>query len=241
MDLSDVFHPRVLVFNIEDAPRERPCDHQIEPATNGNAGPVLGVLDRIIASFGIVRKFAASVIPFLLQFLLQCKVHDFRCDFSSAKHELSKGRESVSSLGSPAEPATVEERIGAVIGLWHVHDQAAAHFRNDLEFGIYSRGARTAPTNAGAAAKEGFVVGEGSKFDGGFLGARMTELNSLAYPGVLDELESFLATSVSVVFQKLLAVLVVCAEEIEAGIADPRSPESHQVGKGTAGIEEAPC
>jgi hypothetical protein len=90
-----------------------------------------------------------------------------------------------------------------------------------LELGIHSRGSRSASTDAGAAAKEGFVVREGREFDAGFLGARMVELNTLPYPSVLDKLERFFTTSVLVVFEKLLADLVVLSVEIEAGIADP--------------------
>src|SRR4029077_5882245 len=241
MDLGDVVHPRMRIFDIEDSPGERPRDHQIEPSSDGNAGPVLGILYGIVTSLGIMRQRSASVVPFVQQFLAQGRVHDFHCDFSSAKHELRKGGESVSGAGSPAEPATVEERIGAVIGVRHVRDLAAAHFRNDLELGIRSRRTRTTPADAGAAAKEAFVIGKSSEFDRGFHRARMAELNTYRHPCVLDKLERLFATSILVVFEKLLANLVVRAEEIEASIADPRSPESHEVGEGAARIEEAPC
>jgi len=54
MNLVDVIHPGTSLLDVEDAPRERPCDHYIEAATDGNAVSVLGVLDRIVASLGIV-------------------------------------------------------------------------------------------------------------------------------------------------------------------------------------------
>src|SRR4029077_3167589 len=233
--------PRMRVLDIQDAPRERPCDHHIEPATDGDAGSILGVLDRVIASLGIVRERAISIVPFLLQLLTQSKVYDLRSDFSSAKHELRKGGETVSGRGSPADPATVEERVGAVIGVWHVHELAAAHFRNHLESGTHSRGARSAPTDAGAAAKEALVVGKGGEFDGGFFGVCTIEFHAARHPVVLHKLERFFAVSVSVVFEKLLAELVVCAGETETCIADPRKAESHHVRKGATGVEEAAC
>src|SRR4029077_4378481 len=67
MDRAHVFHPRMRVLDIQDAPRERPSDHHIEPATDGDAGSILGVLDRVIASLGIVRARAISIVPFLQQ------------------------------------------------------------------------------------------------------------------------------------------------------------------------------
>src|ERR1700751_477565 len=227
MNLCNVVHPRMSIFDIEDSPGERPSDHQIEPSPDGNAGPVLGVLYGIVTSLGIMRQRSASVVPFVQQFLPQGRIHDFHCDFSSAKYELSKRGESVSGTGSPADPATVEERIGTVVGVRHVHDQAAAHFRKDLELRIPPSGARAASTDAGAPAQEAFVIGESSEFDRGFHRTRMAELNTYRYPCVLDKLERLFATSILVVFEKLLAKLVVRPEEIEAGNADPKRPANH--------------
>jgi hypothetical protein len=72
----------------------------------------------------------------------------------------------------PAEPAAVEERIRAVVGIRRVGDETPAHLDDDLRFRVDACGAGSSTAEAGAALKERFVIREGSKLDICFLGKR---------------------------------------------------------------------
>src|SRR5580704_14697368 len=161
MDLVDVVHPGMSVFDIEDAPGERPCNYHIEASADGDAGTVLSVLHRIIAAFVVVRESSVAIVPFLEQFFAEITIHNLQGDFSSTKHSLSKGREPFIRHGCPAKSTTVKERVSTVVRVRHVQDQAPIHFRDDLEFWIDACSARTTPTYAGASAKKSLEIGEG--------------------------------------------------------------------------------
>lgn len=165
VDLSHVIHPGVCIFDVDDAPGEGASDHPIEPAADSDAGTVLRGFHGVVAPFRIVAKGSVAVIPLLQQLFLQGQIVDFLGHFSAAEHELGEWRETARSHGGPTETATVEERIGTVIVIRLMHDQAATHLRDDLQLGINA--GRTAPstTDTGTAAEKGFVVGESRQFD----------------------------------------------------------------------------
>ena len=166
-------------------------------------------------------------------------VHDFLSDFSSAEHELGKGRKATSRHGGPAKAAAVKERVRADIVGGLVHDQAAADFREDLQRGTDARRAGTTTADARATAEKRFVIGESGELDVSFLGMRMREIDALGLPRIFYEDEWLFAATVLVVFEELFANFVIIAEQIQASIADPRCAEGHDIGKGAAGIQEA--
>src|SRR5271168_4752499 len=237
-DVHYVVHPGVRVLDLEDAPGEGASDDPIEAAAYGDAGTVLCSLELISAAHGIVRESAATVVPFVEEVLFQSEVVNFVGNFAPAEHEFAEGRKAVRGERRKAEAAAVEERVRAHFILRLVHDQAAADFGDNLPLGIDACGAGTPATDAGTAAEKRFVIGESGEFDVRGFGARLGEFDARRFPGVFDVDERLLPDAVLVVFKKHFANFVICAEEIQTGIANPGRAESHHVGKGAAGIQE---
>jgi len=239
MDLTNVIHPGMRVFHADEAPGEGPGDNPIEPAASSNARAVLSGFELIGAARGVVAKRTVAVIPFFEQLLLESEIIDLLGDFSSAEHELAKGGEATRGHGGPTEASTVEEGVRAVIGIGLVHDQAATDLEDSLPFWIDASGATSSAADAGAAAEEGFIVREGSQFDVRFFRMGIGELHAGGHPGILDELERFVAVAAFEIGDQLLADFVVFAEQADAGVAGPGRTKSHHVGESTAGIQKA--
>jgi hypothetical protein len=131
-DLSHVIHPRVCIFDVDDAPGKGSSDHPVKTAADSGAGSVLRSFELVRAAHGIVPEGPAAVIPFLQQLFLEGQIVNFLGHFSTAEHELGEWRETARSHGSPTETAALEEGVGTVIVIRLMHDQAATDFRENL-------------------------------------------------------------------------------------------------------------
>jgi hypothetical protein len=239
MDLGYVVDPGTSVFEIDDAPGEGTGDDPVEAAADGNAGAVLGLLDRPGAAHGIVRQSSIAVIPLFREQLFERQVVDFLRDFPSAEHELAKGREAVRCKRSVAESAAIEKRISADVVGGLMHDETAADFGENLPLRVDACGAGSTTADTRAATEERFVIRKGGKLDVGFLGTRVSKFDAIGLPSVFYVEKGFLAVSVLVVLEKSLAEIIVGAEKTETCVAVPGHAKRHHVGEGSTGIQKA--
>jgi len=112
-----------------------------------------------------VRQSAVAIAPFGQQLLAQGDIHGFVRDLLTPKHHLQVRGNAMCRPWSPAKSSAIKQRVPAVIGGRHVHDQASADFCDHLPVRVHARSPRAASANATAPSQERFVEGKSGQLD----------------------------------------------------------------------------
>src|SRR5580692_4993114 len=122
-----------------------------------------------------------------------------------------------------------------------MHDQAAVHFRDDLESRGDPRRTRTSTPYAGAATQKTFVIRVRGQLNRRFFWKLMHEFNAASIRRPAYESKRLFPVSVLVCLHEFFAdLIVVAAEKTEARVTPPRHLEGHDVSERPARIQERP-
>src|SRR5271166_462022 len=235
----NIVDPRVIVLNIQHAPREGSSEHYVQPATGREHRAIYRPFRRPITSRREMSDRPVTIIPFFLQFFMQCGVVNFVGHFPSAKLQLRVGREAVSGQGRPAETPGIGKRIRAHIEGWLVHDQAAIYLCNYLESRAKASLTGSTTTNTATTPEKRLVVGECRQFNGRFLGINMYEIYPRGFIRIFLKLERLFASAVFKILYPFFAHFVVFTKQPDSRVPRPGNFERHHVCERATRVQEA--